>query len=75
MAEPRAEITLRCTVCKNENYITTKNKKLHSEKFQVKKYCPHCNKSTVHQEKKETCFFASFFAFRKGVNYGRNQNC
>ena len=33
MAEPRAIITLRCSVCKNENYIATKNKKtLHEEK-------------------------------------------
>ncbi len=52
MAEPRAEITLRCSVCKNENYITTKNKRAHSERFEVKKYCPHCNKTTLHTEKK-----------------------
>lgn len=50
--DPRAGITLRCTVCKNENYITTKNKRKHTERFEVKKYCPHCNKSTLHQEKK-----------------------
>lgn len=50
--EVRTGITLRCSVCKNENYITTKNKKKHAEKFEVKKYCPHCNKPTVHQEKK-----------------------
>lgn len=52
MAEKRAGITLRCSECKNENYITTKNKKKHSERFEVKKFCPHCNKSTVHTEKK-----------------------
>lgn len=52
MAEKRAGITLRCSECKNENYITTKNKKKHSERFEVKKFCPNCNKSTVHTEKK-----------------------
>ena len=50
--EPRAGITLRCSECKNENYITTKNKRKHAERFEVKKYCPHCNKSTLHVEMK-----------------------
>ncbi len=44
--------TLRCTECKMENYIATKNKKAHPEKFEVKKYCPKCNKHTLHVEKK-----------------------
>ena len=52
MAEPRAIITLRCSVCKNENYIATKNKKTHPSKFTTRKYCPHCNKKTLHEEKK-----------------------
>lgn len=50
--EKRAGFTLRCSVCKNENYIATKNKRTHPERFEVKKYCPHCNKMTVHNEKK-----------------------
>ena len=52
MAEPRTIITLRCSVCKNENYIATKNKKTHPNKFSTRKYCPHCNKKTLHEEKK-----------------------
>ncbi len=52
MAEPRSEITLVCSVCKSENYITTKNKKTHTDRAELKKYCPKCNKSTVHREKK-----------------------
>jgi len=52
MAEKRATITLRCTECKSENYITEKNKKLHPAKFSTKKYCKKCNKMTLHEEKK-----------------------
>ncbi len=52
MAEKRATITLRCKECKSENYITSKNKKLHTEKFSTMKFCPKCNKQTLHEEKK-----------------------
>jgi large subunit ribosomal protein L33 len=48
----RDNITLVCTECKEENYITTKNKKLHSERVEVKKFCSRCNKKTAHKEKK-----------------------
>lgn len=52
MAEPRSEITLVCTECKSENYINTKNKRTHSDRQQWNKYCPKCNKQTLHKEKK-----------------------
>ena len=52
MAEKRANIILRCKECKNENYITTKNKKAHPDRFSTQKYCPHCNKKNLHEEKK-----------------------
>lgn len=45
-------IILRCTVCKEENYIDTRNKKAHPERKELKKYCPKCNKMTLHREKK-----------------------
>ena len=48
----RDNIILRCTECSNENYITTKNKRNHPEKFEIKKFCSKCNKMTVHKEKK-----------------------
>jgi large subunit ribosomal protein L33 len=48
----RENIILKCTDCGEENYITTKNKKLHPDRMEVKKYCPRCNKVTVHKEKK-----------------------
>ncbi|TBR17345.1 50S ribosomal protein L33 [bacterium] len=48
----REIITLECTVCKNRNYTTTKNKKQHQEKLELKKYCRFCRKHTLHKETK-----------------------
>lgn len=48
----RDNIILKCTECGGENYINTKNKKSHPERVEFKKYCPRCNKKTVHKEKK-----------------------
>ncbi len=45
-------ITLICTSCKNKNYTTTKNKKNHPDKLELKKYCKFCRKHTVHREVK-----------------------
>ena len=48
----RDDIILKCTECGMENYTTTKNKKKHPEKMEISKFCPKCNKMTVHKEKK-----------------------
>ena len=48
----RNAFTLRCTVCKNENYRMTKNKKIHPERLETQKYCPKCKTKTLHKEKK-----------------------
>ncbi len=48
----RVQFTLRCTECNQENYTLTKNKKTHPDRMEVKKYCPRCQKQTVHKEKK-----------------------
>lgn len=48
--EHRIKIGLTCTVCKNRNYITTKNKLNTEGKLVIKKYCPHCRKKTEHRE-------------------------
>ena len=40
-----------CTVCKSENYIGTRNKTKQPEKQEVMKFCPKCNKHTLHKEK------------------------
>ena len=50
--EDRINIILKCTVCGEENYITTKNKKEHPDKLETSKYCSRCKKHTVHKEKK-----------------------
>lgn len=50
--EARANITLVCTECKNENYRTPKNKRNTPERLELNKYCKHCKKTTEHKEKK-----------------------
>ncbi|SYZ73719.1 50S ribosomal protein L33 [Candidatus Zixiibacteriota bacterium] len=47
---PRDQIALACNECKRRNYNTSKNKRLHPERVEYKKYCPFCNKHTVHKE-------------------------
>lgn len=48
----REKIILGCTECKNRNYFTMKNKRLHPERVEWKKYCPRCNKHITHKETK-----------------------
>ena len=50
--EARERVTLVCTVCKNESYRTEKNKRNTPEKLELNKYCPKCQKTTLHKEKK-----------------------
>ncbi len=49
---PRDKIILACSDCKNRNYFTDKNKRLHPERVEWKKYCPRCNQHLVHKESK-----------------------
>ena len=49
--EARERITLACTVCKEQNYRTEKNKKNTTERLELKKYCSTCKKQ--HLIKKE----------------------
>jgi len=48
--QQRIKIALVCQECKNQNYLTTKNKVNRPEKLVLKKYCRHCRKSTEHKE-------------------------
>ncbi len=48
--EQRVKIALFCTVCKNRNYITTRNKVNTLEKLKLKKFCNHCRKVAEHKE-------------------------
>ena len=48
----QTKITLACTECKQRNYNTMKNKKNNAERIELNKYCPFCNKHTLHKETK-----------------------
>ena len=48
----RTRITLACTECKQRNYNTTKDKKTHPERMELRKYCRFCRKHTPHKETK-----------------------
>ncbi len=48
----RVRITLECTECKQRNYTTKKEKRLHPERMETKKYCRFCKKHTNHKETK-----------------------
>ncbi|MEN6446003.1 MAG: 50S ribosomal protein L33 [Candidatus Cloacimonas sp.] len=44
-------IILACEECKNRNYTTTRNKRKHPSRMELKKYCPTCRKHTVHKQR------------------------
>jgi len=48
----RSKITLACNTCKQRNYSTTKEKKNHPDRMEIKKFCRFCNKHTEHRETK-----------------------
>jgi len=45
-------VTLACSECDRRNYTTTRNKKKQQAKLEIKKYCRHCRKHTLHKETK-----------------------
>ncbi|MCP4608935.1 MAG: 50S ribosomal protein L33 [Planctomycetes bacterium] len=47
---PRDKIILGCIECKRRNYNMTKNKRLHPERVEYRKFCPFCNKHVKHKE-------------------------
>jgi len=48
----RQKITLECTVCKQRNYDTEKNKKNDNERIVLNKYCRFCKGTKEHKETK-----------------------
>lgn len=48
----RENITLACTVCKQRNYETNKNKRNNPDRIEVNKFCKFCGKHTIHKETK-----------------------
>lgn len=48
----RTKITLACTVCKQRNYNTMRNKKNNPDRLEMKKHCRFCRTHTSHKETK-----------------------
>ncbi|WP_340386480.1 50S ribosomal protein L33 [Paenibacillus sp. FSL E2-0151] len=46
----RVIVTLACTECGDRNYTTTKNKRNHPERLEMKKYSPRLKKMTIRRE-------------------------
>ena len=45
-------VTLACTSCQRRNYSSTKNKRTHPDRLELKKFCKWCRKHTPHKETK-----------------------
>jgi large subunit ribosomal protein L33 len=51
--ENRIVVTMACTVCKQRNYTTSKNKKNNAERLELRKFCHStCRAHTAHRETK-----------------------
>ena len=48
----REQVILECTVCKQRNYLSTRDKRKTPEKYTMKKYCRFERKHTMHKESK-----------------------
>lgn len=46
----RTKVILICEECLSRNYQTTKNSQKNNERLELKKFCPVCNKHTMHKE-------------------------
>ena len=55
----RILITLECTECRLNlsqrspgisRYLTKKNRRNNPERLELKKFCPNCNRATIHKE-------------------------
>ena len=49
-ADVRPKITMACTVCKERNYITKKNRRNDPDRLELKKFCTRCHTHTTHRE-------------------------
>ncbi|CVH75966.1 50S ribosomal protein L33 2 [Clostridiales bacterium CHKCI006] len=43
---------LVCTECLSRNYTVLKNARMNTERLELRKYCKHCKKHTLHRETK-----------------------
>lgn len=46
----REIVAMVCSVCKNQNYVTERNKVNMEKKLEIKKWCKHCKKVQLHKE-------------------------
>jgi large subunit ribosomal protein L33 len=46
----REQVTLACEKCKRRNYTTMKNRRLHPDRVEYKKFCRWCGEHTLHKE-------------------------
>ncbi|HML99752.1 MAG: 50S ribosomal protein L33 [Bacilli bacterium] len=47
----REKVLLICSECLSRNYTTTRRKDASvTERLELKKFCPKCNKMTIHKE-------------------------
>jgi large subunit ribosomal protein L33 len=47
----RVRVALVCSECDARNYQTTKSR-TKQQRIELKKYCPHCARHTIHRESK-----------------------
>ena len=48
----REKVILVCTECLSRIYTTAKKKGASTQRMEVSKFCPKCNKHTIHKESK-----------------------
>lgn len=48
----REKVILICSECLSRNYTTSKKKAVATKRLEMLKFCPKCNKHTVHKESK-----------------------
>ena len=49
----REYVTLECKVCKRRNYRTSRETRGGKKRLELKKYCRHDRKHTVHVERRK----------------------
>jgi large subunit ribosomal protein L33 len=47
---PRDLIILACSECARRNYTADKNRRLHPDRVEYRKFCRFCKKHTTHRE-------------------------
>ncbi|PPA68660.1 50S ribosomal protein L33 [Jeotgalibacillus proteolyticus] len=44
------KVTLACSTCGSRNYAVPQGKDRQSDRFEIKKFCRHCNAHTSHKQ-------------------------